>query len=45
MLRTEVSCKFRPEQVETELASAGMRLSEWWTDAAGDFALSLSFKH
>ncbi len=44
VLRTEVSCKFRPEQVEAELAAAGLRLGEWWTDAAGDFALSLSFK-
>ncbi|WP_224373145.1 L-histidine N(alpha)-methyltransferase [Hyalangium versicolor] len=44
VLRTEVSCKFRPEQVEAELAEAGLHLSEWWTDAAGDFALSLSFK-
>jgi L-histidine N-alpha-methyltransferase len=44
VLRTEVSCKFRPDQVEAELASAGLHLSEWWTDGAGDFALSLSFK-
>jgi L-histidine N-alpha-methyltransferase len=44
VLRTEVSCKFRPEQVEAELAAAGLRLGAWWTDAAGDFALSLAFK-
>jgi L-histidine N-alpha-methyltransferase len=44
VLRTEVSCKFRPEQVEAELATAGLGLSAWWTDVAGDFALSLSFK-
>jgi L-histidine N-alpha-methyltransferase len=44
VLRTEVSCKFRPEQVEAELAAAGLHLSSWWTDAAEDFALSLSFK-
>jgi L-histidine N-alpha-methyltransferase len=44
VLRTEVSCKFRPEQVEAELATADLGLSEWWTDGAGDFALSLSFK-
>ncbi|KFE68589.1 Dimethylhistidine N-methyltransferase [Hyalangium minutum] len=44
VLRTEVSCKFRPEQVEAELAAAGLQLSSWWTDAAEDFALSLSFK-
>jgi L-histidine N-alpha-methyltransferase len=41
-LRTEVSCKFRREQVEAELAAAGLRLEAWWTDADGDFALSLS---
>ncbi len=44
VLRTEVSCKFRPEQVEAELTAAGLSLGGWWTDAAGDFALSLSFK-
>jgi L-histidine Nalpha-methyltransferase len=41
-LRTEISAKFRPEGVERELASAGLRISHWWTDPAGDFALSLS---
>jgi L-histidine Nalpha-methyltransferase len=41
-LRTEISAKFRREGVERELAAAGLRLTEWWTDPAGDFALSLS---
>ena len=41
-MRTEVSAKFRRERVERELAAAGLRLVEWWTDPAGDFALSLS---
>jgi L-histidine N-alpha-methyltransferase len=41
-LRTEISAKFRPETVTAELAAAGLRLTHWWTDAAGDFALSLS---
>jgi L-histidine N-alpha-methyltransferase len=41
-LRTEISTKFRREGVEAELASAGLRLVEWMTDPAGDFALSLS---
>ena len=41
-LRTEVSAKFRPETVEAELARAGLRVTHLWTDAAGDFALSLS---
>ena len=41
-MRTEVSAKFRRERVDGELHAAGMELVEWWTDPAGDFALSLS---
>ena len=41
-MRTEVSAKFRREGVEAELARAGLELRAWWTDAGGDFALSLS---
>jgi L-histidine N-alpha-methyltransferase len=41
-LRTEISAKFRRAGVEQELAAAGLRLAQWWTDPAGDFALSLS---
>ncbi|MGY1635316.1 L-histidine N(alpha)-methyltransferase [Geodermatophilus sp. SYSU D00742] len=41
-LRTEVSAKFRREGVAAELAAAGLRLTHWWTDPDGDFALSLS---
>jgi len=41
-LRTEISAKFRREGVAAELAAAGLRLDQWWTDPAGDFALSLS---
>ncbi|MBT2896720.1 L-histidine N(alpha)-methyltransferase [Streptomyces sp. McG3] len=41
-LRTEVSAKFRQEDVREELAAAGMRLTQWWTDSAGRFALSLA---
>lgn len=41
---TEVSCKFRPDAVAAELAAAGLRRTHWWTDAAGDFGLSLSVK-
>jgi L-histidine N-alpha-methyltransferase len=43
-MRTEISAKFDRAQVEAELAVAGLRLDRWLTDAAGDFALSLSFK-
>lgn len=39
---TEVSAKFRQEGVRRELAAAELRLTHWWTDAAGRFALSLS---
>lgn len=41
---TEVSCKFRPEGVAAELAAAGLRRTQWWTDDAGDFGLSLALK-
>jgi L-histidine N-alpha-methyltransferase len=41
---TEVSCKFRPDAVERELAAAGLRRTQWWTDTAGDFGLSLAVK-
>jgi L-histidine N-alpha-methyltransferase len=41
-MQTEISAKFRREGVQAELAAAGLELVRWWTDAAGDFALSLS---
>jgi len=41
-LRTEVSAKFREDGVRAELAAAGLRLERWWTDPAGDVAVSLS---
>jgi L-histidine N-alpha-methyltransferase len=41
-MRTEISAKFRREGVERELAAAGLRLTHWWTDPAGDFGLSLA---
>jgi L-histidine N-alpha-methyltransferase len=43
-LRTEVSAKFRRERVEAELATAGLRVTHWWTDPDGDFGVSLSRK-
>jgi L-histidine N-alpha-methyltransferase len=42
-MRTEISTKFRRPGVEAELSGAGFELARWWTDAAGEFALSLSF--
>jgi len=44
-LRTEISAKFREEKVREELAAAGLRLDQWWTDTAGRFALSLATAH
>nr|BDT38774.1 L-histidine N(alpha)-methyltransferase [Myxococcus sp. MH1] len=44
VLRTEVSCKFEQHRVEAELDAAGLGLAAWWTDEAGDFALSLALK-
>ncbi|MET4643322.1 L-histidine N(alpha)-methyltransferase [Streptomyces sp. NBC_01724] len=41
-LRTEVSAKFRKEGIRGELATAGLRLTQWWTDSADRFALSLA---
>lgn len=41
---TEVSCKFRPDDVAAELAAAGLRRTHWWTDPAGDFGLSLAVR-
>jgi L-histidine N-alpha-methyltransferase len=41
-MRTEISAKFRRPSLEAELAAAGLRVVRWWTDAAGDFAVSLS---
>jgi L-histidine Nalpha-methyltransferase len=42
-MRTEISAKFREPTVTDELTTAGLRLAHWWTDDAGDFALSLAF--
>ncbi len=41
-LRTEVSCKFAPEDVDRELGLAGLQVVQRWTDGAGDFALTLA---
>ncbi len=42
VMRTEVSTKFRPEEVEAELTEAGFQLAQWWTDDRGDYAVSLA---
>ena len=43
-MRTEISAKFRRAGVEAELGDADLAVARWWTDAGGDFAVSLSFK-
>lgn len=43
-MRTEISAKFTRDGVEAELAAADLALARWWTDSAGDFALSLSIR-
>lgn len=40
-IRTEISAKFRRERIVAEVARAGLVLTRWWTDPAGDFALAL----
>jgi L-histidine Nalpha-methyltransferase len=41
---TEVSAKFTTDKVCREVEAAGLQLTEFWTDDAADFALSLSTK-
>jgi L-histidine N-alpha-methyltransferase len=43
-MRTEISAKFRVDRIRDELEAAGLRVAEWWTDAAGDFGLALAQK-
>ena len=43
-MRTEISAKFRRRGVEAELGDADLAMARWWTDANGDFGVSLSFK-
>jgi L-histidine Nalpha-methyltransferase len=41
-MRTEISTKFRRDQVRAELAAAGLQTMRFWTDADGDFGLTLA---
>ena len=41
-MRTEISAKFRPEQVRDELTAAGLEPVRSWTDDNADFALTLA---
>jgi len=41
-MRTEISSKFTRERLETVYREAGLRPDGWFTDPAGDYALSLA---
>ncbi len=41
-MRTEISTKFTRQRLESVYAGAGLELCGWFTDAAGDYALSLA---
>ena len=41
-MRTEISTKFTRERLEDVYAGAGLELRGWFTDEAGDYALSLA---
>ena len=41
-IRTEISAKFRRERAESELSAVGFEPGSWWTDAAGDYAVTLA---
>jgi L-histidine N-alpha-methyltransferase len=41
-LRTEISCKYDRESIASLFSEAGLRLTEWKTDANGWFALALA---
>ncbi len=44
-IRTEISAKFTPAGVNRELAAAGLKVLDQWTDEAGDFLLTLAGVH
>jgi L-histidine N-alpha-methyltransferase len=41
-MRTEISTKFTRERIESVYTGAGLELRGWFTDPAGDYALSLA---
>jgi L-histidine Nalpha-methyltransferase len=42
LMRTEISAKFTRERLEEIYGEAGLEMSGWFTDQAGDYALSLA---
>jgi L-histidine Nalpha-methyltransferase len=41
-MRTEISAKFRRDNIEAELAAAGLKTLQFWTDSDADFGLTLA---
>ena len=41
-MRTEISAKFTQERLEGIYRDAGLGMTGWFTDPAGDYALSLA---
>ncbi|HTP17393.1 MAG TPA: L-histidine N(alpha)-methyltransferase [Streptosporangiaceae bacterium] len=41
-LRTEISAKFRRDNLDAELAAAGLQTLRFWTDPDGEFGLTLA---
>lgn len=41
-IHVEISTKFRPAGIRDELAAAGFDVTQYWTDPAADFALTLA---
>jgi L-histidine N-alpha-methyltransferase len=41
-MRTEISAKFTRERLRAVYAEAGLEMTDWFTDRAGDYALSLA---
>jgi L-histidine Nalpha-methyltransferase len=41
-MQTEISAKFTPERVRSELAAAGLEVTGNWTDPDGDYLLTLA---
>jgi L-histidine N-alpha-methyltransferase len=42
IMRTEISTKFTRPRLEESYAGTGLAMAEWFTDPAGDYALSLA---
>ena len=41
-MRTEISTKFTRERLAGVYAESGLAMTDWFTDGAGDYALSLA---